>query len=54
MQAMAKAAVQTTIRLEPELYEQAKQAAAKASVPLNTWIARIIAREVEREQKRNG
>ena len=44
---MAKAAIQTTLRLDPELYERAKTCAARAGVPLNTWLASLVVREVE-------
>ena len=46
MAVMAKASVQTTVRLDPELYERAK--AAAGSRALNTWIVEAIAEKLKR------
>lgn len=43
-----KAFVQTTLRLEPGLYEAAREVAERFGLPLNTWIAQTIRREIER------
>lgn len=42
MAVMAKAAVQTTIRLDPELYERAKRMAERSGQPLNTYFVHAL------------
>lgn len=49
MATMAKAAVQTTVRIDPELYERVKAAAGARG--LNTWIVEAIAEKLARSTR---
>jgi len=41
---------QVTVRLDPETYELAQQAARRAGVSLNAYLARVIRAAAERDQ----
>lgn len=47
----ARARVQLSVRFEPELYGQARQAAALAGVSLTAWIEAAMREKLEREGK---
>ena len=49
MSAMPKVGVQTTIRVDPEVYAQAQAAAQRAGLSLNAWIMRAMREQARRE-----
>lgn len=50
MATMAKAAIQTTVRIDPELYERARAVAARNAIPLNTFMAWALREVVEQRE----
>lgn len=44
-----KANIQTSIRVDPDIYEAAKRSALKANVSLNAWIEQAMREKTERD-----
>jgi hypothetical protein len=51
---MAKIGVQTTIRVEADVYEGGQEAARRAGLSLNAWIVRAMREQAEREGAADG
>ncbi len=49
---MAKAAVQTTIRIPEALYDRMQRLRERRLIPSNTWLLEAIEEKVEREEKK--
>lgn len=48
--AVPKPNIQTSIRVDPAVYDAAKRAAEKAGVSLNAWIERAMKEAADRER----
>jgi predicted HicB family RNase H-like nuclease len=49
--AVPKPNIQTSIRIDPAIYDVAKRAADKAGVSLNAWIEQAMKEKAEREPR---